>query len=230
MILASASPARRTTLEAAGLRPEVIVSGVDESAYSELDPAELVATLACAKARAVAGMLAVTRDEMEPTDRGDVLVIGCDSLLELDGQALGKPAGEADAVARWQRMSGRSGVLVTGHCLITVVHGRVGDPADDDRVGNSLDSQMDDLSGGRQLSAVASTIVHFAELTNEEIAAYVGTGEPLKVAGAFTLDGLGGAFVEGIEGDPHNVVGISLPLLRTMLAKLDIAWIDLWHP
>jgi septum formation protein len=136
---------------------------------------------------------------------GDALVLGCDSVLELDGRALGKPADAADAVLRWQSMRGRSGVLHTGHCL-------------------------HDVATGRTAAATASTIVHFADLTDAEIEAYVATGEPLHVAGAFTVDGLGGAFVTGIDGDHHNVVGVSLPMLRDLVLELGHAWTELWHP
>ena len=142
-------------------------------------------------------------------DRDDVppgaLVLGCDSVLELDGEAHGKPADADDAVRRWRSMRGRSGVLHTGHCLR-------------------------DTADGRTAAATASTVVHFADLDDDEIAAYVATGEPLHVAGAFTIDGLGGAFVTGIEGDHHNVVGLSLPLLRDLVAELGHRWTDLWTP
>ena len=124
-------------------------------------------------------------------------------MLDLDGEALGKPDDAADAVRRWQSMRGRSGVLHTGHCLR-------------------------DTAAGTRASATASTVVHFADVTDAEITAYVATGEPLHVAGAFTVDGLGGAFVTGIEGDHHNVVGLSLPLLRDLLAELGHDWTDLW--
>jgi septum formation protein len=130
-------------------------------------------------------------------------VLGCDSVLELDGQALGKPGDPDEAVRRWRDMRGRSGVLHTGHCLR-------------------------DTTTGRDATGTGSTVVHFADVTDEEIAAYVATGEPLQVAGAFTVDGLGGAFVSRIEGDHHNVVGLSLPLLRELLAELGHAWTDLW--
>jgi septum formation protein len=123
-------------------------------------------------------------------------------VLELDGDALGKPRDAADAVERWHRMRGRTGVLHTGHCVV-------------------------DTTTGRDAAEVASTVVHFADVTDEEVEAYVGTGEPLRVAGAFTIDGLGGPFVEGVEGDPHNVVGLSLPLLRRMLADLGHSFVDL---
>ena len=131
----------------------------------------------------------------------DALVIGCDSVLAFDGEILGKPDGPADAAARWRRMRGRSGVLHTGHCV---------------------------RRGPDEFLETASTIVHFAQVTDAEIDAYVATGEPLHVAGAFTIDGLGGAFVSGIEGDHHNVVGLSLPLLRLLVADLGIDWTDLW--
>ena len=133
---------------------------------------------------------------------GDQVVIGCDSLLELDGVGLGKPADADEAVRRWRMMRGRSGVLHTGHHLVR-------------------------LPGRESRTATASTTVHFANLDDAEIDAYVATGEPLLVAGAFTVDGLGGPYVERIEGDHHNVVGISLPLLRLLLADLGVSWTEL---
>ncbi len=134
-------------------------------------------------------------------------MIGCDSVLDLDGVALGKPDDAVDAVNRWRAMRGRTGILRTGHTVV-----ELGSTREHDRVA----------------SAVASTLVVFADLDDATIEAYVGTGEPLHVAGAFTLDGIGGAFVERIDGDPANVVGLSLPLVRRLLADLDIAWTDLW--
>jgi septum formation protein len=136
------------------------------------------------------------------------LVLGCDSVLELDGELHGKPADKTEATIRWRQMRGRSGVLHTGHWLI--------DDRDDDEGGT-----------GATMGAVASTTVHFANVSDQEIAAYVATGEPLNVAGGFTIDGLGGPFVAGIEGDHHNVVGISLPLLREMLAEINVSWFEL---
>ncbi len=195
LVLASASPARLATLRSAGLEPEVVVSGVDESQLSHDDPARLALELARLKARAVADRL---------DDADSAWVIGCDSVLELDGAIHGKPADAGEARARWRLMRGRNGVLHTGHCLV-------------------------DTGSGREVARSADTVVHFADLSEEEIDAYVQTGEPLKVAGAFTLDGLGGAFVRGIEGDPHTVVGIGLPLLREMFAELGVSWPDLWE-
>ncbi|MCD4534093.1 Maf-like protein [Nocardioides sp. cx-169] len=196
LVLASASPARLATLRSAGIDPVVIVSGVDESQLDGLPPAELALQLAELKCAAVA-----QRDDLPPGS----LVLGCDSVLELDGRAHGKPADTDDAVRRWRAMRGRSGVLHTGHCLRDTVSDRVA-------------------------AATASTTVHFADISDEEVAAYVATGEPLHVAGAFTVDGLGGAFVTGIEGDHHNVVGVSLPLVRELVTELGASWTDLWSP
>ena len=195
IVLASASSARLAVLRAAGLEPEVVVSGVDETAFSAGPPAELAGQLAQAKAAAVAADL--------PDRLAGALVIGCDSLLDLDGRALGKPASAQAAVARWREMSGRSGTLVTGHCVI-------------------------DAATGRQAAAVAATTVRFGSPSEQQIAAYVASGEPLMVAGAFTLDGRGGWFVDGIDGDHGNVLGISLPLVRRLLADLGFDVTELW--
>ena len=194
LVLASQSPARLATLRSAGLEPMVIVSGVDESQLDGLPPAELALQLAELKCAAVA-----ERDDVP----AGALVLGCDSVLELDGEALGKPTDADDAVRRWRSMRGRSGVLRTGHCVR-------------------------DTGSGRVAAATGSTTVHFADVDDDEIAAYVATGEPLHVAGAFTVDGLAGPFVTGIEGDYHNVVGVSLPLVRELLAELGHSWTSLW--
>ncbi|MCM2389285.1 Maf family protein [Streptomyces albipurpureus] len=193
LILASASPARLGLLRTAGFAPEVIVSGVDEDALTAPSPAELALVLAEAKAAVVAAL----------PEAAGALVIGCDSVLELDGEALGKPADAEEATARWKSMRGRAGVLRTGHCVT-------------------------DTTTGRIASATASTTVRFGEPTDAEIAAYVATGEPLHVAGAFTLDGRSAPFVEGIDGDHGNVIGLSLPLLRGLMSELGYSITELW--
>jgi septum formation protein len=195
LVLASASPARLTLLRQAGLTPEVVVSQVDESSVRAARVGEMVALLAAAKAKAVA--------EQET----DALVVGADSLLEFRGQALGKPTDTHDARDRWQRMSGKSGVLHTGQALFDVQDGQV--------ISRDV--------------AVVSTVVHFANPTPQEIEAYLATGEPLAVAGAFTLDGLGAPFVRRVDGDPAAVVGLSLSTLRTQLGKRGVALTDLWR-
>lgn len=195
LILASASPARRALLKAAGIDADAVVSGVDESVVEAEDAYTLSLALARMKARTVAaGMRA------EP----GVLILGCDSVLAFDGEILGKPLDAEEATKRWQRMRGRSGVLHTGHHLT-------------------------DLVGGHQAEDVGTTVVHFADVSDEEIDRYVATGEPLNVAGSFTIDGRGGAFVERIEGDSGNVIGLSLPLLRRLLADLGVSITDLWR-
>jgi septum formation protein len=208
LVLASASPARLATLRSAGLAPYVLVSGVDEAAallpYPELTADEVALVLAKAKAEAVAAVL--DADDAPDDAPADALVLGCDSVLELDGEVHGKPADAAEATARWRRMRGRSGVLHTGHWVV----------------------DLRDDGSSATLGAVASTTVHFADVTDAEIAAYVATGEPLAVAGAFTTDGLGGAFVRGIEGDHHTVVGVSLPLLRDLMTECGVPWPSLW--
>ncbi|GAB2457300.1 Maf family protein [Xylanimonas ulmi] len=213
VILASASPARLSTLRSAGVRPTVVVSSVDEDAvlaaarerFGDLEPADAVLVLAQAKAEDVAHRV---EDEEASADMlgvqvADAVVVGCDSMLELDGEALGKPADADDAVARWQAMRGRSAVLHTGHWLV--------DLRDAERGGS-----------GATLGATSSTTVSFADIDDDEIAAYVATGEPLQVAGAFTIDGIGGPYVERVEGDHHGVVGLSLPLLRELLGEVGV--------
>ncbi len=225
LLLASASPARLATLRSAGLAPLVLVSRVDEDAvvarYGVTDPADVALVLAKAKAEDVAGRLhedapddaGVVPDEDDVDDSGqdDLLVLGCDSVLELDGEPWGKPADAAEATSRWRRMRGRSGVLHTGHWLIDAREATAG-------------------GQGGTFGTVASATVHFADVSDAEIDAYVATGEPLAVAGAFTIDGLGGAFVRGVEGDPHTVVGVSLSSLREMLLEVGVPWTSLWAP
>ena len=190
-MLASASPARLRLLRDAGFDPQVVVSHVDESQVSATEPRDVVQELASRKAAVVA------------EGRTTGIVVGCDSMLLLDGRVLGKPADAAEATARWHAMRGRTGTLLTGHAVVDVVRGRTA-------------------------RGVAATDVRFGTPSDAEVAAYVATGEPLHVAGAFTLDGRSAPFVEGIDGDPGNVIGLSLPLLRTLLAELDVALTDLW--
>lgn len=178
------------------------MSSVDEPAtvaaaqesFGELEPADVALLLARAKGEDVASSY-----------DGDALVLGCDSVLEFDGDVHGKPETAEIAIDRWRAMRGRSGTLHTGHWLIDA---------------------RDEGTGGT-FGVVGSTVVHFADLTDDEIEAYVASGEPLYVAGAFTIDGLGGAYVTRIEGDHHNVVGLSLPILREMLGEIDVPWHDL---
>lgn len=203
LVLASQSPARLSTLRAAGINPRVIVSDVDEDAVldqaraghsaaglGDLDPTDAVLVLARAKAQDVS--------ERHGTD---AIVLGCDTMLEFGGQILGKPHTADVARERWRSMRGRSGTLHSGHWLI------------DDR----------DDGSSATLGATSTTVVHFADLSDDEIDAYVATGEPLHVAGAFTVDGIGGPYVTAIEGDYHAVVGVSLPLLRVLLGDIGVA-------
>lgn len=196
-ILASRSPARLATLRAAGIEPEVIVSDVDEEAIAASlpspSPKELAQVLARAKAEKVAAGIT------QPA-----LVVGCDSVFEIDGKAYGKPGTPEIAKDRWRQMMGRPGTLHTGHHVI-------------------------DTATGATVGATASTIVHMGTMSEEEMDDYLATGEPLHVAGGFTLDALGGAFVEGVEGDPSNVVGISLPTLRGLANQLGVRWTSLWN-
>jgi len=191
-VLASGSAGRLRVLQGAGIAAEVVVSGVDETTDGHLDTPSVVGMLAERKAAAVSGR------------RPDALVLGCDSLLDVGGQAFGKPASAEQAVRMWARLSGREATLLTGHCLIPP-------------------------GGARRVRGVGRTVVRFAAPTDAEVAAYVASCEPLAVAGAFSIDGLGAPFVESIDGDPSNVVGLSLPLLRRMLAELGLSITDLWR-
>ena len=208
ILLASQSSGRLATLRAAGVEPLVRVSDVDEPAIlralaadsrTEPTPPQQVQALARAKAADVADT--VTRSEREADP--DLIVVGCDSMLEIGGRVVGKPETAAIARERWRSMRGSTGVLHSGHALVRV-------------------------RDGAEAQGVSSTTVRFGSPADAEIDAYVATGEPLGCAGAFTIDGLGGPFIDGIDGDPHGVVGISLPLLRRLLAELDVTWTDLW--
>lgn len=193
IVLASASPSRQRLLTSVGITPTIVVSGVDEEdpAYSQLSPRELVVALAIVKAHTV----------KEKIDY-PALIIGCDSTFEFEGESLGKPLTAENAISRAKKLSGKSGVLHTGHCFI-------------------------DTDKGIEISDVVSTQVHFAKLSDEEIEGYVATGEPLNVAGGFTLDGLSAPFIAGIEGDPSNVIGLSLPLFRNAINSLGYSWFEL---
>lgn len=199
LVLASASAARLSVLRAAGLDPEVRVSDVDEdvllAAHASATAAEQVTILAGAKAATVAR-------EVE-----DGLVIGCDSMLHIDGELVGKPHTADAARERWRAMAGRTGELVTGHAVLRVEDGEIAQVAE----------------------GHASTTVRFGSPTDAELEAYLATGEPLAVAGSFTLDGLGGWFVDGIDGDPSNVIGISLPLVRRLFGAIGVSPVDLWE-
>ena len=202
VILASASPSRRRLLDSVGVMHQVMVSGVDEELdeYATLSPSELVLALAIVKAHTVAK----TFRESNPSDTG-AIVIGCDSTFEFEGQSLGKPETRENAIARCKEMRGKSGILHTGHCII-------------------------DTRQEIEISDLASTTVHFTDMSDEEIFSYVETGEPLQVAGGFTLDGLSAPFIYAIEGEPSNVIGLSLPLVRKAFASLGYQWFDFSSP
>ena len=192
IILASASPSRKRLLEAAGINPTIVISNVyeEDSIYESMSPVEMVIALAIVKAHTVREIIS------EPG-----LIIACDSTFEFEGASLGKPLTSEVARERSRRISGKSGLLHTGHCLI-------------------------DTERGIEMSAVATTKVNFSELTELEIEDYVASGEPLGVAGGFTLDGLSSAFISSIEGDYTNVIGLSIPLLRKMATELGYTWHD----
>lgn len=192
IVLASASPSRSRLLKSAGINPEIIVSGVDEEdpQYNELLPRELVTALAIVKAHTVRKLVDFP-----------AIIIGCDSTFEFEGKSLGKPLTKDVATARARSLSGKSGILYTGHCII-------------------------DTAKDRELTDVAATKVFFSQMTDAEISGYVATGEPLNVAGGFTLDGLSAPFISKIEGEASNVIGLSLPLLRAAVNKLGYNWFD----
>jgi septum formation protein len=206
LILASQSPARTKLLTEAGIRHTVLVSDVDEDAvqarYGVTDPHDTALLLARAKAEAVAAL---------PEAEG-ALVLGCDSVFEFNGEAHGKPYTAAVARERMLRMSGNTGVLHTGHWLV-----------------DCRDTDADAAPGtGATLGTVASAEVSFLEMDAAEIDAYIATGEPLHCAGSFTIDGLGGAFIRKVDGDPHTVVGLSVSTLRALLAQAQVRITELW--
>jgi septum formation protein len=202
VVLASASPARLAVLRAAGIEPHVVVSGVDEDAVAaglvNPEPGEVVVRLATAKAADVAARVA--------DEHPDAVVVGCDSMLLIDGELVGKPGTAEVARRRWRRMAGGSGELLTGHAVVRLTGG-----------------VMDHTAEG-----VAGTTIRFGTPSPAELEAYIGTGEPLAVAGGFTLDGLGGWFIDGVDGDPSSVIGISLPLTRRLLAAVGLSVVALW--
>jgi septum formation protein len=203
VVLASASPARLAVLRAAGIDPVVEVADLDEdgllAGMPDATAGEKVTALASAKAIAVAERIGAVHP--------DAVVIGCDSMLLIDGALVGKPHTAEVARARWAEMAGGKGDLYTGHAVLRLAGGAVAASAAEHAV----------------------TGVRFADPTPAELDAYLGTGEPLAVAGSFTIDGLGGWFVEGLDGDPSNVIGLSLPLTRRLLAQVGIRVTDLWR-
>jgi len=209
LVLASGSPARLSLLRNAGFAPEVIVSHVVEDGVADLPVTEAARILAGRKAGAVADRLseAAARVGGEVGEVREVgptpVVLGCDSLLAIDGAIRGKPASIDEARSWWRAQRGHKGTLVTGHCVV-------------------------DVAAGRRASAVAETEVRFGHPTDDEIEAYLTTGEALRVAGGFTIEGYAAPFVDGVDGDPGTVLGLSLPLLRCLLDDLGIAITDLW--
>ena len=191
IILASSSPSRLRLLESVGIKPEVIVSGIDEESpeFDSLSPSDLVIKLASLKANTVKSRAPINS-----------LIIGCDSTFEFNGKSLGKPLNRENAIERSKLLSGKFGYLHTGHCII-------------------------DVKNGKEINKLSSARVQFAEMTNEEIVDYVDSGEPLNVAGGFTLDGLSAPFITSIEGDPSGIIGLSLPLLRNMVMSLGYSWL-----
>ena len=193
VVLASSSPSRKRLLQSSGIEPVIMVSGVyeEDPSYKALTPREMVIALAIVKAHTVRALIDFP-----------ALIIGCDSTFEFQGKSLGKPETSENALERARKLSGNSGMLHTGHCII-------------------------DTEKGIEISDVASTEVFFADMSEKEIQDYVATGEPLNVAGGFTLDGLSAPFITRIEGESSNVIGLSLPLLRKAINSLGYSWFDL---
>lgn len=201
LVLASQSPARLTVLRAAGVEPVVRVSGVDEDAIAAALPDATPEAMVAALAEAKARAVAATDLP------ADAVIVGCDSLLAHNGELVGKPATPELARERWAGMAGGTGELLTGHALLRLTDGEI--------TGTAVGTE--------------TTTIRFGKPTDAELDAYLATGEPLAVAGAFTLDGYGGWFVDGIDGDPSSVIGISLPLTRRLLTELGVSVVDLWN-
>ncbi|CAM4159268.1 Maf-like protein YceF [Mycobacterium basiliense] len=204
LVLGSASPARLNVLRQAGVEPLVVISGVDEDAVvaelrSPVAPGDVVRALARAKAEQVAAAL-------NPPFAADAVVVGCDSMLYVNGQLSGKPQSVAEARRQWQSMAGQRGELYTGHCVIRLL----------------------DAETVRRTDETTITTVYFGKPSAADLEAYLASGESLQVAGAFTLDGLGGWFVDRIDGDPSNVIGLSLPTLRSLLRRVGLSVAALW--
>ncbi|WP_204079338.1 Maf family protein [Mycobacterium riyadhense] len=207
LVLGSASLGRLKVLRQAGIDPLVIVSGVDEDIVTaglgpDASPAEVVSALALAKAAQVTGTLGGPQSIVA----ADCVVVGCDSLLYIDGRLCGKPQSVDDARHQWRSMAGRAGQLYTGHCVIRLLDNRT--------VNHEAETSI--------------TTVHFGSPSAADLEAYLASGEPLRMAGGFTLDGLGGWFIDGVEGDPSNVIGLSLPLLRSLLHRAGLSLAALW--
>ena len=205
VVLGSASTGRRRVLRSAGIDPLIAVSGVDEDAAiaalgAHPDPATVVTTLARAKADAVVR-------ELDAEVTADCVVIGCDSMLYVNGELRGKPGTPEQARRQWNSMAGKPGSLFTGHCVI----------------------RMRDAQVLRTETAAEVTTVRFGVPTEDELAAYIASGEPLNVAGGFTIDGLGGWFIDAVEGDPSNVVGLGLSVTRRLLESVGLSIGDLWR-
>jgi nucleoside triphosphate pyrophosphatase len=204
VVLGSASPGRLKVLRQAGIDPLVVVSGVNEDAVvAALGPGNAPGDIVRILAQAKADQVATSLDE---AIAADCVVVGCDSMLYLDGQLVGKPASADAARSQWHSMGGRVGQLYTGHCVVRLIDGNV----------------------TQRVSESSATTVHFAKPTAADLEAYIASGEPLAVAGGFTLDGLGGWFVDRIEGDPSNVIGLSLPLTRVLLQRVGLSVAELW--
>lgn len=205
LVLASSSPARLSLLKAAGIDPEVVTPTADEQALSERFQQSNPLASTSELVQYLADVKA--KSVIEDQKTYGALVLGGDSALEFQGAALGKPHLPEVAIERWKQLRGKFGVLHSGHCLI------------DNR----------DPAAVKVVSKTSSTKVYFANITDDEIEAYVATNEPLKVAGAFTIDGIGGAFIERIEGDAHTVVGLSLGVLRELTRELGVEYTSLWR-